>query len=51
MDIRKIIPRDLGNMSEDEKQIERMNLNKVFKTVEIDMKFVSMKKMKNWEKN
>ena len=42
MDIRKIIPRDLGNMSEDEKQIERMNLNKVFKTVEIDMKFVSM---------
>ena len=42
MDIRKIIPKDLGNMSEDEKQIERMNLNKVFKTVEIDMKFVSM---------
>lgn len=42
MDILKIIPRDMGNLSEDEKQIEMMNLNKVFKTVEIDMKFVSM---------
>ena len=42
MDIKQIISRDIENMSDDELQLELINLTKVFKTVGIDMKFVSM---------
>lgn len=42
MDIFKIIPRDLENISEDELQMELINLVKIFKVIGIDMKFVSV---------
>lgn len=42
MDILKIIPKDLDNMSEDELKLEMMNLIKTFRTVGIDMKFTSI---------
>ena len=42
MDIKQILSRDIENMSDDELQLELINLTKVFKTVGIDMKFVSM---------
>lgn len=42
MDIKQIISRDIENMSDDELQLELINLTKAFKTVGIDMKFVSM---------
>lgn len=42
MDILRIIPRDIDNMSDDELQMEMLNLEKIFKTVAADMKFISI---------
>lgn len=42
MDLIKIIPRDLENISDDELNIEIMNMIKIFKTVGIDLKFISI---------
>lgn len=43
MDILQIIPRDMDNESEDEKDLDIYSLIRVFKTVGCDMKFISMK--------
>ncbi len=42
LDIIRIIPRDLENMSPDELDMEILNLIKVFKTVSVDIKIISM---------
>lgn len=42
MDVLRIAPRDIDNMSDDELQREIFNLIKIYKTVGVDLKFVSM---------
>lgn len=42
MDILRIIPRDTDGMNDDELQREIINLEKIFKTVSPDLKFVSI---------
>lgn len=42
MDIIKVTSRDLENMSDDEFNIELLNLVKIYKTVGIDLKFISL---------
>ena len=42
MGIEKIIARDIENMSDDELDMELLNLIKIYKTALFDIKFVSM---------
>lgn len=42
MDICKVTSRDLENMSDDEFNLELLNLVKIYKTVGVDLKFISL---------
>lgn len=42
MDILRVIPKDIQNLGEDDIKMEFINLIKIFRTVGIDIKFISM---------